>query len=401
MRVFPHVPLAVPYWNGATYKNILRSLIAGTVVEGPALGQLKAALIEGLGVKNALLCASGSMALEIALRASGVDHGDEVIVSTFCCTRVVSPILASGASPALADVGEDLNITPTSVDAAITKRTKAIIVAHLFGNPADIGAILNIARSRNIRVIDDGAQALGAIIDGRLVGSFGDAGVLSFGCEKVCFGIGGGVVVCQDGGALDGVFQTELPRPPPFPSVKNLMSTMIWRRWRRWTSPLHSVMSRNETDPPVRLAMPYRREPMTNLNAAVALSLLNTLSENLAGRRARVHAYQQLLGAEERLALIAHRPGSACLTQVVRIFPSRHGDDLAARVVGALNDVGFEVQGSYIPIHLLPGYESLGARRLPHAERVWGDLVELPCEPEVSLDHVEQIAAIVKRVVKS
>jgi dTDP-4-amino-4,6-dideoxygalactose transaminase len=115
---------------------------------------------------------------------------------------------------------------------------------------------------------------------------------------------------------------------------------------------------------------------MPNLNAAVALSLMQTLDENIAARRARVRAYQDLLGSDERLRLIPHRPGSACLSQVVRVFSRRCGDDASARLVEALHRAGYEVQGSYVPIHLLPYYQTWARQRLPHAERVWSDLIE-------------------------
>ena len=140
---------------------------------------------------------------------------------------------------------------------------------------------------------------------------------------------------------------------------------------------------------------------MANLNAAVASSLMHTLRENIAARRAHVHAYQKLLGAEERLTVIPHRPGSACLTQVVQVLPGQRGDELSTRLIEVLGSAGYEVQGSYVPIHLLPDYEPWVRERLPHAERVWGDLIELPCEPEVSFDHVKRIAAITKQVVNS
>ena len=140
---------------------------------------------------------------------------------------------------------------------------------------------------------------------------------------------------------------------------------------------------------------------MANLNAAVALSLMQTLGENIAARRARVRAYRDLLGDDERLELIQHRSGSACLTQVVRLLPARRGDDPASDLIEALGRVGYEVQGSYIPIHLLSAYERFVRTPLPRAERVWADLIELPCEPGVSFDDVERIAAIVKRVLHS
>src|SRR5262249_9026426 len=149
-------------------------------------------------VKEAILCGSGSLALEIALRGCDVGTGDEVIIPTFCCTAIVPPILAVGAIPVFADVAEDLNISVTTVNAVLTRKTKPIIVPHLFGNPAAIDAIIDLTRGRNIRVIDDAAQAMGAAIADRPVGSFGDAGIISFGSEKVCSGIGGGAVVLRD-----------------------------------------------------------------------------------------------------------------------------------------------------------------------------------------------------------
>jgi dTDP-4-amino-4,6-dideoxygalactose transaminase len=387
------VPLAVPYWTGATYRGILRAILSGSVVDGAALQKLEALIRRQLGVEDAILSGSGSFALEITLRALGVREGDEVVIPTFCCTAVVPPILAAGAIPVLADVGEELNLTAATVAAVLTERTKAIIVPHLFGNPADIQTIIDLTRVKNIRVIDDAAQALGATIDGRLAGSLGDAGILSFGNEKVCSGLGGGVLVSNQIGMFGRVAGVRLSPPEFSPTLKYFFSTLIFRRWRRWTFPIARTRT-SPDDPPI----PYRRERMSNLNAAVASSLMRTLGENIAARRARVGVYQELLGKEERVELIPHRSGSACLTQVVRVLPRRRGDDPAARLIQALGGAGYEVQGSYVPIHLLSPYEKFLRAPLPYAERVWADLVELPCEPGVSLDDVERIAAIVKQV---
>ena len=395
------VPLSVPYWNGATYRAILRSLVSGSVIAGPDLGQLRSAVMERLGAEDAIICGSGSLALEIALLACGVREGDEVVIPTFCCTSVVPPILAVGAHPVLADVGEELNITAETVEAALTNKTTAIIVPHLFGNPADINAIVGLARAKNIRVIDDAAQALGATIDGRPVGSFGDAGILSFGSEKVCFGLGGGVVVSGQNEVLNGSSKINLPPARVSPTLRTFLSTLAWRRWRRWTLPAQAWLSHAETTSPDSPPSPYRKEILPNLNAAVALSLLQTLDENIAARRVRVRAYQELLRSDERLRLVSHQPGSACLSQVVRVLPGRRGDDLSAHLVQALHSAGYEIQGSYVPIHLLPYYQSWARQRLPHAERVWSDLIELPCGPEVSFAHVEMIAYVVKQALRN
>src|SRR5258706_6688950 len=393
--IFPRVPLALPSWNGETYRNILRCIASRSINDGADLARLKSQIEELLGVSGALLCGSGSLALELALRACEVRRGDEVVLPTFCCTAVVPAILLLGATPVLADCGDELNLTAASVEAALTRKTKAVIVPHLFGNPAEIDSIVELVRDRNIRVIDDAAQALGATIDGQLVGSFGNVGILSFGVEKVCFGLGGGALVSRRAEIVQKQSQTILPAPAFTPAVTNLLSIFIRRCLRRWTLPLGSALAPIAPAPDAAPA-PYRRESMSNLAAAVASSLMRALDQNLFTRRARVRAYRELLGSSARIDLISHRAGSACLTQVMRVSPIHRGDDAASRVITSLRAAGYEVQGSYVPIHLLSSFNACVWDRLPFAERLWPDLVELPCEPSVSLNDVERIAAIVK-----
>jgi dTDP-4-amino-4,6-dideoxygalactose transaminase len=395
---FPRVPLAVPQWSKETYRGMARCLISGGLVDGPDLAKLKDEIVNTLGVGDAVLCGSGSLAIEWALRVCGVGEGDEVVLPTFCCTAVVPPILAVGATPVLADVGVELNITAATVEAALTRKTRAVVVPHLFGNPAEIDAIVNLVREKNICVIDDAAQASGATIDGKPVGSFGDAGVLSFGSEKVCFGLGGGVMVSRRKEVCHAISRVNLSTPGAAPAIENLLSTLTWRRFRRWTLPLRSLMPRDGIMAPDSPAVPYLSGAMTNLSATVAVTLMRSLSENIAARRARVGLYHELLGNADGVELIPHGAGSACLTQVIRVLPKRRDDDLASQLIGALGAAGYEVRGSYVPIHLLSKFDRCVWDCLPYAERVWPDLVELPCEPSVCLDDVEGIATIVKRV---
>jgi dTDP-4-amino-4,6-dideoxygalactose transaminase len=392
------VPLSVPYWDRATYRAISTSLFSGRLIRGPGVDELRSLILDRFGVEQAVPCGSGSLALEIALRLCGVRPGDEVVIPTFCCTSIVRPVHAIGARPVLADSGEDLNVTAGTIEPVLTKKTRAIVVPHLFGNPADIRTIIDLAHVRDIRIIDDAAQALGATIDGQPAGSFGDAGVLSFGSEKICSGLGGGVLLARRRNLLDGGAALDAPR---FSEVlRGLLSALVWRRWRRWTLPLQSILNRRGNTGPDSPPASYRREAMANVNAAVAAALVRTLAKNIAARRARVQIYLDVLGASEGLSLVPHRQGSACLTQVVRVLPKSRRDDASTEVIAALGKAGYEVQGSYVPIHLLPHYRRI-ARRLPYAERVWPDLVELPCDPEVSFQHVARIAAIVKQVTQS
>jgi dTDP-4-amino-4,6-dideoxygalactose transaminase len=313
---------------------------------------------------------------------------------------VVPPIVALEAVPVLADVGADLNLTADIVGAAMTRKTKAIIVPHLFGNPADIGSIVELAHAKNIRVIDDAAQALGATFGGRPLGSFGDAGIVSFGKEKICFGLGGGALVTKRSPVLVDSPQ-RLASAEIAPVLKQLAATQFAWRWRRWTLPIQKLIERDVDDGPATPPAPYRPEAMGNLQAAVALNLMRSLDENLAARRARVNRYREMLGDEPGLELLPHRTGSACLTQVVRIRPQRRDQDSTAVLIATVRSRGYEVQGSYVPIHLLACFKQCVWDALPQTERIWADLIELPCEPSVSLSEVERISSLVKSFCRS
>jgi len=397
-RVFFHVPLTTPYWQRSTYRSICRSLGAGCIVAGSAIDELHRLFLREMQADQALLCGSGSLALELALRGCEVGPGDEVVLPTFCCAAVVLPVLAVGATAVLADVGPELNLTVDTVGAALTQKTKAIIVPHLFGNPAGIGAIVELAHARNIRVIDDAAQALGATIDGRPVGSFGDAGIVSFGVEKVCSGLGGGALLTRNRNFPGGNFVAALARPKTLPTFENLLSVLVRRRWRRWTWPFDAGLRNKNVFGPDTPPQPYRKEKMANLNAAVAFTLMQSLVDNIAARRARVRRYTELLHGVDGLELIPHRSGSACLTQVLRVRAKR--EDRAVAAIHALRRAGYEVQGSYVPIHRLSNYSMCVWDNVSHAERIWSDLIELPCEPDVQIEHLERIAAVVKAAVR-
>ena len=392
----PRVPLAASTWNHRTYRTIAHAIFSGQVIEGDGLERLRSFISATLGVRSVLLCGSGSLALELALDACGVQPGAEIVIPTFCCSAVVPPILSLGATPVLADVGDELNITAETVAAVLTRKTRVVIVPHLFGNPAEIQEIVELARSRNLYVIDDAAQAFGASIDGQPVGSFGNFSILSFGNEKLCPSIGGGALVSRRNESFVHKSATPLTSAPYVATLRRCLSTLIWNRWNHWLTPLTNLCSSHPD--PAGMPSPYRRESMANVYAAVAVTLIERLTEQIAARRERVRAYQQLLGSKAFLELIPHRFGSACLTQVVRVLPRKGNRDVAAEVVNALSAAGYKVHGSYLPIHLIPALSACVWDRLPYADRIWSDLIELPCEPSLGFDDLAQIDTMIAAV---
>ena len=149
-----------------------------------------------LGVKHAIGCASGTDALILSLMAADIKPGDEVITTPFSFIATAGSIAHIGAKPVFVDIDPDsYNLDPSLIEAAITEKTRAIIPVHLFGLPADMAPILEIARHHRLTVIEDAAQAIGARYDGQCVGALGDFGCFSFFPSKNLGGAGDGGLI--------------------------------------------------------------------------------------------------------------------------------------------------------------------------------------------------------------
>ncbi|MGH7201836.1 MAG: DegT/DnrJ/EryC1/StrS family aminotransferase, partial [Planctomycetaceae bacterium] len=161
---------------------------------GPNVKALEQELAEYCGCEHAVGVNSGTDALHLALRALGVGPGDEVITTPFTFIATTEAICMVGATPVFVDIDpETFNIDPQCIEPAVTKRTKAILPVHLYGQPCEMDAIMAIANTHGLKVVEDCAQAIGAEYKGRKVGTFGDAGCFSFFPSKNlgCMGDGG------------------------------------------------------------------------------------------------------------------------------------------------------------------------------------------------------------------
>jgi dTDP-4-amino-4,6-dideoxygalactose transaminase len=179
---------------------IHRVLDSGQFILGKEVGELERQIAAYLGIAEAIGCASGTDALQIALMAYGIGPGDEVITTPFTFVATAEVIGLLGAKPVYVDIDPlTFNIDPAQVERAITPRTRAIVPVHLYGQPAEMDAIMEIAKRRGIKVIEDCAQALGAAYKGRKVCTIGDVGCISFFPSKNLGAFGdGGMVVTHD-----------------------------------------------------------------------------------------------------------------------------------------------------------------------------------------------------------
>ncbi len=164
---------------------------------GP-IAEFESAFADACGARFALALSSCTAALHTALLAAGVGPGDEVIVSPYSWGQSVSPVLFTGATAVFADIDDTLTLDPLSVKSRISNRTKAILPVHLFGNPADMDSLCDLAKDREIHIISDAAQALGAFSKGRKIGGLGHMTCFSLGRGKAVFGGEGGVLATDD-----------------------------------------------------------------------------------------------------------------------------------------------------------------------------------------------------------
>ena len=199
------IPLAAPQAENARLRADLLDALArvvdsGSYILGGEVRAFEAEMARSLGVAGVVGVGSGTDALIMALRALGVGPGDEVVLPSHTAGPTAAAVCLLGAVPVLIDVDPGIyGVTPAAISAALTPRTKAVIVVHLYGHPVDMAAIAEVVRAQSVPLIEDCAQAQGARIGNRQVGSFGDVGCFSFYPTKNLGAIGdGGAIATSD-----------------------------------------------------------------------------------------------------------------------------------------------------------------------------------------------------------
>jgi perosamine synthetase len=191
--------MIIPHSRPAIDQNDIQAvsdvLASGHIAQGEKVRQFEDAVAKFVGVKYAVACSSGTSALHLALLGLGVGRGDGVITPSFVCASPYLAVMHAGGVPEIVDIdAEDLNISAETVKPRISRKTKAIIVPHMFGNPAKISELLDLG----VPVVEDCAQSLGAEYEGRRTGSFGSLSMFSFYATKMITTGEGGMVLTDD-----------------------------------------------------------------------------------------------------------------------------------------------------------------------------------------------------------
>ncbi|HIQ06556.1 MAG TPA: DegT/DnrJ/EryC1/StrS family aminotransferase, partial [Anaerolineae bacterium] len=304
--------------------------------------------------------ASGTAALHLALLACGVGPGDEVITTPFTFFATGEAISQTGAKPVFVDIDPvTYNIDPSRIEAAITPRTKAIIPVHLYGQPADMDPILEIAQEHGVKVIEDAAQAHGAEYHGRRAGSIGDLACFSFYPSKNlgCYGDGGAVV----GSDVALIEQVRLLRD-------------------------HGRTSKYEH---AELGWGYRLDAM---QAAILGAKLPHLDAWNDARRAAAYRYNELLAGMD--VVTPRELNGVCAVYHCYVIRTPHRDEVVVRLRSQGIGAGIHYP---IPLHLQPAYEHLGHQLgdFPVSEACSQEVLTLPLFPEIT---EEQQARVVDAI---
>jgi dTDP-4-amino-4,6-dideoxygalactose transaminase len=345
---------------------VSRVLDSGRFILGPECEAFEKELAKALGAADTVAVANGTEAIQLALEALGVGRGDDVVTPALSAAFSALAVQRAGARPVFADIdAETLSMSAETAERVLTPKTKALLPVHLYGHPADLDPLLDLAKRRGIPLVEDACQAHGAAYKGRTVGALGAAGALSFYPTKNLGALG-------DGGAIL-VNDAELAR-----RLRRLRNGGQSDRYR------HEVAGMNSR--------------LDELQAAILRTKLRHLAAWTERRRALADLYLAKL-EDTGLGLPRER---AHVRAVWHLFVVRHTRRDA--LMAAIEQRGVATLIHYpIPLHLQPAFASLGGKPgdLPAAESAAREILSLPLYPELTDAQALAVASAVREALRS
>jgi len=355
--------------------------------------------------KEIILTDTGKSALYVALKMLGVKPHDEVIMPSYCCASVIASVVRAGCTPVLADSDQHFNISKESVSEALTPRSRAILVPHLFGLKADsIEAIVALARQYDIAVIEDVAQAFGLQLPhGMPAGSLGDAAIFSAGVGKPIMGPGGGWVVMNRSVAVRpelGAEPVEVGRHRLKLFLRRFWGARAKRGFAEITYALHTrFAARSQTSDFDVHGWAHKEclvREMSVIDAWFAASQIDTIKDNLELRRQNSQRWRGLLdGANIQYATLPN--GNIVHAAFLVLFQGRKGVRQAMRFRRQLEHSGIATEPCYMPLHMREYGRHFPRTRMPVTESMWQSVFALPVRPNLESSDWQWIEKAVKR----
>ncbi len=364
------IPVSAPALVGNEEAYVLDCLRTTWISSnGEYIRRFEGAFGEFCGVRHALSCTNGTVALHLALLALGVGPGDEVLVPTLTYIATANAVTYCGARPVFVDVEpETWNLDPSLLEAQITARTKGIIVVHLYGHPVDMDPVVAIARKHNLFVVEDAAEAHGAQYRARPVGSLADVATFSFYGNKILTTGEGGMVVTDDDHLAT--------------RIRHLKGQGMDPDRRYWFT---------------AVGYNYR---MTNIAAAIGLAQLEKAQWHIRRRREVASWYREDLARIPGIVWQAEKPWARHAYWMVAL---RLSEDNPPRddVIERLRHEGVETRPVFYPIHTLPPYrEKADGLAFPVAEGIARHGINVPTWAGLTRDDVRYVSSKLQALLK-
>ena len=339
---------------------------------GPKLAEFEDAFAGYIGRKHAVAVNSGTSGLFLCMSAMGIGTEDEVVTTPFTFIASATTIMMPSAKPVFVDIDPvSLNIDAARIESAISEKTKAILPVEIFGNPAGIDKVCKIAQKHNLPVIEDSCEALGSVLNGKKVGTFGRMSTFAFYPNKQITTGEGGMILTDDENLADACI-----------SLRNQGRD----KGGGWLG--HK-----------RLGYNYR---LSDINCALGIVQLSRIDEIKAKRRQVAKWYQEMLAGDERLIVPAEQDGCEInwfvfVVQLTESFTPAQRD----RILQGMTEQGIQVSNYFTPVHLQPFMvEKFGYRKgdFPVAESVSERTIALPFYNNLAKDEVAIVCSKLKGI---
>ena len=359
------IPVSRPSLGEAELASVKTVFNSGWLGLGAQVFEFEQALQKFLNAKHVVCTNTGTTAIHLALDALGIGKGDEVIVPSFTYVATIQAITATGATPVFCDIHADnLNIDTKEIKRKITRRTKAILPVHYRGFPCEMDEIGELAKKKNLFVIEDAAHAFGSSYKGKKIGSFGDITCFSFDPIKNITCGEGGAVVFQDDSLLEKIQQKRILG----------IDKDTWSRYRNERSWFYDVVTQG-----------YRYH-MSNISAAVGLIQLKKFDRMNQRKIEVAQKYDSAFEGVEGITLLRNDDyrDIGLFVYILKVKKGRNElmDHLARKGVGS----GIH----YIPSHIFSFYKK-EAVSLPITEQIYDEILTLPLFPDITDSQIERV----------
>ncbi|OGN30020.1 MAG: hypothetical protein A3A33_01705 [Candidatus Yanofskybacteria bacterium RIFCSPLOWO2_01_FULL_49_25] len=362
-----HIPVNEPLISKEAKMNVREAMESGWISSsGKFVAQFERDFAALYGAKHAITVANGTAALHVALLSLGITKGDEVIVPAFTMGASWLAVLYTGAKPVFVDCElETFNIDPDKIEEKITKKTKAIMPVHIFGHPCEMKKIMAIAKKHKLLVVEDAAEAHGALYEGRLAGTFGDVGCFSFYGNKIITTGEGGMIIAKNHAVAE--------------------------RCRKFKD-LHHSKKRFIHD---GIGYNYR---MTNMQAAIGCGELLHIEEYVQKKQWMANLYGSLLGdvAGIRLPITRDNSKNVYWMYAILVDKKKFGmskDELRMR----LSKMGVDTRDLFYPPEDQPVLSwIIGKQRFPHAGYLAKNGLYLPSGLAITEKQIRAVCASIR-----